>query len=76
MRTGKDYDHLHPNCSASVTTDCLTPPFDGALLQIMPWPDFKSLTDRDLWAIYQYLSAVPCVESSPDPNNPLHNDCS
>ena len=75
LRTGKDYDHLHPNCSVSVTANCLTPPFDGALLQIMPWPDFESLTDQDLWAIYQYLSAVPCVESSPDPSNPLHNDC-
>jgi hypothetical protein len=76
MRTGKDYDHLHPNCSPTITTNCLTPPFDGNLLQIMPWPDFQNLTDRDLWAIYQYLSAVPCVESSPDPSNPLHNDCS
>ncbi len=75
MRTGKDYDHLHPNCSASITTNCLTPPFDGALLQIMPWPDFKSMTDHDLWAIYQYLSAVPCIEGPVDPSNPLHNDC-
>ncbi|AXC13121.1 CytoChrome c, class I [Acidisarcina polymorpha] len=75
MRTGKDYDHLHPNCSSTITTNCLTPPFDGSLLQIMPWPTYHEMTDHDLHAIYDYLSAVPCVESSPDPSNPLHNDC-
>ena len=75
IRTGKDFDHLHPNCSASIKTNCLTPPFDGDLLQIMPWPDYKSMTDHDLWAIYQYLSAVPCIEGPEDPNNPLHNEC-
>jgi len=76
MRTGKDLDHLHPNCSPTVTTNCLTPPFDGNLLQIMPWPNFADLTDHDLWAIYQYLKAIPCNESVEDPTNPLHNDCS
>jgi hypothetical protein len=75
LKTGKDYDHLHPTCSETVTTNCLPPPFDGALLQIMPWPSYSHLSDRDVWAIYEYLSAIPCVESSPDPNNPLHNNC-
>src|SRR5215831_16803646 len=31
--------HLHPN---------LPPPFDGSLLQIMPWPTFQNMTDHDL----------------------------
>jgi cytochrome c553 len=75
MQTGKDFDHLHPSCSATVTTDCLPPPFDGALLQIMPWPNYQHLTDQDLWAIYQYLRAVPCIEGPADPSNPRHNDC-
>jgi hypothetical protein len=75
MRTGKDFDHLHPTCSTTVTTNCLPAPFDGSLLQIMPWPAYHNITDRNLWAIYEYLSAIPCVESSPDPSNPLHNDC-
>lgn len=75
IRTGKDFDRLHPNCSKTITTNCLTPPFDGELLQIMPWPDYRSMTDHDLWAIYQYLSAVPCIEGPEDPTNPLHNDC-
>ena len=75
MRTGKDFDHLHPTCSATVVTNCLPAPFDGSLLQVMPWPAYHNTTDKNLWAIYEYLSAIPCVESSPDPSNPLHNDC-
>jgi hypothetical protein len=74
MRTGVDLDHLHPSCSDTVTTDCLPPPFDGDLLQIMPWPTFQGMTDHDLRAIYEYLSAVPCNAGPPAPS-PLHNDC-
>ena len=40
LRTGVDLDHLHPPCSSTVTTDCLPPPFDGNLLQIMPGQHF------------------------------------
>ena len=35
------------------------------LLQVMPWPRFKYLTERDLQAIYQYLSSIPCLEGDP-----------
>ncbi|MBZ5658581.1 MAG: cytochrome C [Acidobacteriia bacterium] len=66
MRTGVDMDHIHPTCSASVTTNCLPPPFDGDLLQIMPWPALQNMTDNDLRAIYEYLSAIPCVEGGPN----------
>jgi hypothetical protein len=31
----------------------------GRLLQIMPWPTFQNMTDRDLHAIYAYLSTLP-----------------
>ena len=74
MRTGVDLDHLHPPCLATVTTNCLPPPFDGDLLQIMPWPTFQALTDHDIRAIYEYLSAIPCIEGPPAPSV-LHNDC-
>lgn len=74
MRTGVDFDHLHPSCSATITTNCLPPPFDGSLLQIMPWPTFQNMTDRDLRAIYEYLSSIPCIAGPPAPD-PLHNDC-
>jgi hypothetical protein len=54
IRTGVDPDQLHP---------MLPPPFNGALLQIMPWPAYQHMTDHDLRAIYEYLSAIPCVAS-------------
>lgn len=74
FKTGVDLDHLHPTCSSSQTTNCLPAPFDGNLLQIMPWPTFQNLTERDIRAIYEYLSAVPCIEGPPAPSV-LHNDC-
>jgi hypothetical protein len=79
MRTGIDMDHLHPTCTTAVPTpmpaNCIPPPVDGSLLQIMPWPAFHHMTDRQLEAIYEYLSAIPCLEGSPDPTSNLHNDC-
>jgi hypothetical protein len=47
LRTGED------------TTSPFNPPFDNGLLQVMPWPVFGKKTDRDLTAIYEYLSAIP-----------------
>ena len=29
------------------------------MLEIMPWPDSKDLSDNDLRAIYEYLGTVP-----------------
>jgi len=75
IRTGVDLDHVHPPCSATITTGCLPAPFDGNRLQIMPWPNFQNLTDHELRAIYEYLSAIPCIEGPPAPSV-LHNDCS
>ena len=45
MRHGTDFDHAHPQF--------------GPLLQVMPWPLFQDMTDRDLRAIYEYLRAIP-----------------
>lgn len=56
MRTGVDPDAAHPQF--------------GPLLQVMPWPVYQDLTDRDLQAIYVYLSAIPCVEGEPGLPNP------
>jgi hypothetical protein len=42
----------------------------GPLLQVMPWPTFQNMTDRDLSAIYEYLSAIPCLEGDPGLPNP------
>lgn len=51
MRVGTDFDHAHPQF--------------GPLLQIMPWPVYQSMTDRDLSAIYAYLSSIPHAEPGP-----------
>lgn len=56
MRTGIDMDKVHPTLPAG---------FDGNVLQVMPWPSFQNMTDHDLRAIYEYLSAIPCLEGGP-----------
>jgi hypothetical protein len=47
MRTGVDMDKLHPQISP--------------MLQVMPWPAFRNMTDLEIRAIYEYLSAIPPV---------------
>ena len=62
MRTGIDLDKAHPQF--------------GPFLQVMPWPVYQDMTDRDLRAIYEYLSAIPCVEGDPGiPNAPTTGRC-
>jgi hypothetical protein len=48
MRMGQDLDNLHPQM--------------GPLLQVMPWPSFRKMTDQEIRAIYEYLSAIPPVK--------------
>jgi hypothetical protein len=78
MRHGTDFDHLHPNCTAGPghPPNCLVAPFNGDLLQVMPWPVYENMTHHDLRAIYEYLKAVPC---NPGPNIEgapyLQNEC-
>jgi hypothetical protein len=74
VRTGADMDNLHPTCMAGPNGSCLPAPFDGSRLQIMPWPAFKDMTRRDLRAIYDYLSSIPCIGGPPAPDI-RHNDC-
>jgi hypothetical protein len=59
FKTGIDLDHWHPT---------FPPPNDnlnGKLLQFMPWPFLQNYTDDDMRSIYEYLSAVPCLEEIP-----------
>jgi hypothetical protein len=74
MRTGVDLDQIHPTCSGPATSTCLPPPRDGHVLQGMPWAYFKYFTDEDLRAVYEYLTAIPCVAGPPAPSL-LHHDC-
>lgn len=64
IRTGVDDDHLHPPCAGAPDASCIPAPFDGNLLQIMPWPNLRRLSDNDLRAIYEYLKTVPCVQGN------------
>ncbi len=64
LRTGKDFDHLHPTCTGAPNSGCVPKPFDGDLLQIMPWPIQQHMTDHDIRAIYEYLRAIPCVQGN------------
>lgn len=75
MRTGKDFDHLHPSCTGAPDGSCVPAPFNGNLLQVMPWPAFRDMSDKELRAIYEYLSAIPCVDTVIDGAPYLRNDC-
>lgn len=33
-----------------------------SLLQVMPWPVYRNMTDQDLGSIYEYLRAIPHAE--------------
>jgi hypothetical protein len=75
MRTGKDYDQVHPNCTGAPDGNCLLPPFNGDVLQVMPWPVHQNMTEQDLRAIYEYLSAIPCIDTNIAGAPVLRNDC-
>jgi hypothetical protein len=49
VRTGKDFDYVAGQPG---------PP----LLQVMPWPDYRYMTDHELRAIYEYLRAIPPLQ--------------
>jgi hypothetical protein len=51
IRTGETDDH----------------PALGPVMQVMPWPTFRKMTDRDLQAMYEYLRAIPSRPDNPDP---------
>jgi hypothetical protein len=54
MRTGEDFECENDSSDPICAIEPPTP-----VLQVMPWPAFHNLTDRDLKAIYAYLSALP-----------------
>ncbi len=75
MKTGKDYDHLHPTCTGAPNGTCLPAPFNGELLQIMPWPTFQNMSRDEIRAIYEYLSAIPCIDTVVAGQPQLRNVC-
>jgi hypothetical protein len=53
MRTGKDLEHLPPHVPSEAND----------LLQVMPWPVYGEMLDHDLRAVYEFLRAIPPIES-------------
>jgi hypothetical protein len=35
------------------------------ILQVMPWPVFGKMSDRELEAVYEYLQAIPMIDPRP-----------
>jgi hypothetical protein len=52
MTIGTDFDNAPP---------VVPGPHSADLLQVMPWPVFSKMTDREKRAIYEYLRAIPCL---------------
>jgi hypothetical protein len=50
LRIGTDFKNRHPEISP--------------LLQVMPWPVYGKMSDRELMAIYEFLRAIPCRGSA------------
>ena len=61
---GASYEEFHAIMRTGIDPDQAHPQF-GPFLQVMPWPAFQDMTERDLRAIYEYLSAIPCIEGDP-----------
>ena len=46
-------------------TDFRNPADTTPILQVMPWPVYGKMSDHDLEAIYEYLSAIPSISPRP-----------
>ena len=55
MRKGTDIKYVPPH----------VPSDNKDLLQVMPWPIHRNMSDRDLRVIYEYLRAIPHAEPAP-----------
>lgn len=44
------------------------------LLQVMPWPVYQDMSEHDLRAIYEYLSAIPDAARCPSVEPPTQPD--
>jgi hypothetical protein len=73
LHNGVDIDSVLTQCnpgSATVPAGCVAAPTNAYLLQVMPWPAIRLLTDSDLNAVWQYLSAIPCNANQSNVNGP------
>jgi len=45
--------------------DFRMPADDTPILQVMPWPVYGKMSDRELAAIYEFLKAIPSIQPRP-----------
>ena len=45
--------------------DFRNPPDATPILQVMPWPVYGKMSDRELEAIYEFLRAIPTINPRP-----------
>ena len=69
MRTGEDVHCEKVQDQDPICTLALAPGTNPHVLQTMSWPTFHQMTDRDLKAIYAYLSAIPHAEACNTPDD-------
>ena len=60
LPAGRTFAQFKQIIRTGIDLDKATPQF-GPLLQVMPWPDYQSMSNRDILAIYTYLSAIPAI---------------
>jgi hypothetical protein len=76
LHNGVDVDALFSQCGSGAPAGpngCANAPTNAALLQVMPWPTIRQLTDNDLNAVWQYLSAIPCTTNLANVNASIAN---
>ncbi len=76
LHNGVDIDQLFSQCGSGGPpgpNGCAKSPTNAALLQVMPWPTVRQLTDSDLNAVWQYLSAIPCTSNLANINAAIAN---
>jgi hypothetical protein len=76
LHNGVDVDQLFSQCGSGAPNGpngCSKSPTNAALLQVMPWPTVRQLTDSDLNAVWQYLSSIPCTTNLANVNASVAN---
>lgn len=63
---GLPFGHTYPEFANIMRTGTAGHHHEGKL-QVMPWPNYRNLTDLDLRAIYEYLRAIPSIAPAPPP---------
>jgi hypothetical protein len=64
FRTHEQFNHLMRNGTDHRPAMNDVPP-NTPILQVMPWPVYGKMSDRELAAIYEFLKAIPVINPVP-----------